>query len=224
MSKRKRKNGAYVPYAASRKYQRRPKGPKRYQGGGELKFHDVDLDDGVIATGINVTPTVIIIPQGVTEKQRVGRKCTITNIGWRFEVKIPELAVSTGYAEGDVVRVVMFQDRQCNKATAVNTDIWETADYQSFRNLVNSKRFRILMDRTYSMNYSGGSGITASTDAPSVTLNDTFWKKCNIPVEYSAETGALTEITSNNIGVALMSKNGTAAFLSKLRFRFQDGS
>ena len=53
---------------------------------GEMKFHDVDLDDAVIAAGANATASINLIAQGVTESTRVGRKCTITAINWRYRV------------------------------------------------------------------------------------------------------------------------------------------
>ncbi len=61
----------------------------RYANGGELKFHDVDLVDAVVAAGFNVTETINIIAQGVTESTRVGRKCTIKSINWHWRVNLP---------------------------------------------------------------------------------------------------------------------------------------
>ncbi len=64
----------------------------RYSNGGELKFHDVDVDDAVISSGgtVQTAGTINVIPQGVTEITRVGRKCTIRSINWRYTVTIPE--------------------------------------------------------------------------------------------------------------------------------------
>ena len=68
------------------------------------------------------------------------------------------------------MRVMLYHDKQANGATAAVLDILESADYQSFNNLVNSGRFRILMDRTYAMNYltlaSGGTLIWISSIFP----------------------------------------------------------
>ncbi len=189
---------------------------------GELKFHDVDLDDAVVATGGTVTPTIAIIPQGVTEIQRVGRKCTINAIGWRFSVSLPEVDGVATPPNPDTVRVLLFQDKQANKATAAVTDILESADYQSFNNLANKGRFRTLMDRTYAINYTTGLGIGADGDYTSVRVEDSFFGKCNIDIEYTAATGDIDEITSNNIGVLLISQAGVAKFDSKFRLRFTD--
>ncbi len=193
-------------------------------GLGELKFHDIDVDDTVVAAGAVVqnAGSVNLIPQGVTEITRIGRKCTIVSINWRYEVTLPTLA-SGGGGTGDVLRVILYVDKQCNGATAANTDILESADYQSFNNLANASRFVKLMDKTYPMNYQAGAGDGTANDQSGYQIEGAFYKKCNIPLEFSAGTGALTEIRSNNIGVMVCSRDGAGGFASKLRLRFHDG-
>lgn len=194
-------------------------------GAGELKFHDVDMDDAVVAATGTVVPTVNIIPQGVTEITRVGRKCTIKNILWRYTYSLPEIDAQGTPASGDVLRVIMFLDKQCNGATATTTGILESANLRSFNNLANSGRFKILYDKKHTINYSNlasdGAGVVSSG---SVVRYNEFYKKCNIPIEFDSTTGALTEIRSNNIGTLLLSNSGNAGFVSKIRLRFSDGS
>ncbi len=196
----------------------------RFGQGGELKFHDIDLDDAAVATGGTVTATINIIPQGTTEVQRIGRKCTIRSINWRFRVDIPQLDGTGAAPIGDTVRVILFLDKQANGATATVLGILETADFQSFNNLGNKSRFRTLMDRSYTLNYTAasGSGGAADNDYAQVSIDDTLFKKVNIPIEFDATTGAITEIRSNNIGVLLIAKSGNAGFESKFRLRFSD--
>ncbi len=192
----------------------------------ELKFHDIDVDDAVIAAGATIqnAGTINIIAQDTTESTRVGRKCTIRNINWRYKMRLP--ATSTQVDTGDTVRMILYLDKQCNGTTAVTTDILETADFQSFNNLANKSRFRILLDRTYPMFAMAGSGRgTTDTLAFGETIKvGTFFKKCSIPIEYdnTATTGALTTIRSNNLGVMLLSESGLASFSSKFRLRFSD--
>ncbi len=198
----------------------------RYQGpAAELKFHDVDLDSGAISATGAVTATVNIIPQDVTEKTRVGRKCTIKSIGWRYKLSLPEQdAVATPTAS-DIVRVIMFLDKQANGATAAVTDLLESADYQSFNNLANKSRFRVLHDAMIPLNYptlaSDNAGVVSSA---SYQVPGEFFKKCNIPLEFddSASTGAIGTIRSNNLGVLLISLSAVASFDSKIRLRFSD--
>ncbi len=218
----------YKPYARPYK-RRRVFAPAQARRGryasraGELKFHDVDLDDAVVAAGGAVTATVNIIPQGVTESQRIGRKCTIKMINWRYRLTLPEQDAVATPAESETVRVIMYIDKQCNGATAAVTDVLETADWQSFRNLANSGRFQFLMDKNYVMNYvtlaSDGAGVVSQGR---MVYEDTFYKKCDIPIEFNSTLGVIAEIRSNNIGVLLIPEQGVATFASKIRLRFSD--
>lgn len=195
-----------------------------YSGkGGELKFHDIDVDDALVDAAGTVTSTINAIAQGVTESQRVGRKCTIKNIGWKWEWNLPERDAVATPQKPEIVRMILFLDKQANGATAAVTDILETADFQSFKNLANSQRFVTLVDRSITLNYqtlaSDGAGVVSSCEQ---LVQGSFYKKCNIPLEFSSTTGAIGEIRSNNIGVLLISKNGQGVFQSKFRLRFSD--
>ncbi len=194
----------------------------RYSNGGELKFHDVDLDDAVVANGGTITPSINLIAQGVTESTRIGRKCTLKNIGWHYVYSMPEITAAGSPPPFDNLRIILYIDKQANGATATVLNILETADFQSFNNLSNSGRFRTLMDKTFTLNYRAGAGITASSDYPSVTFKGSFYKRCNIPLEFDNTTGAITEIRSNNIGVLLISSASACGFASKFRLRFSD--
>ena len=186
----------------------------------ELKFHDLDIDDAVVAAnGTIAEDSVVAIAQGVTETDRLGRKCVVKNINWRFDLRLPVRATATG-GLSDVVRVILYHDKQANGATAAITDILESDDYQSFNNLANKARFRTLMDRTYNLDAPGGQGDGAVNDSNEMILSDSFYKRVNIPLEFSAGTGAITELRSSNIGVLLLSKAGLCDFESKMRIRF----
>ncbi len=196
----------------------------RYAGrSGELKFHDVDLDDGSVAGAGTITATINIIPQGVTEVQRVGRKCTIKSVNWKYRCEIPEADAVATPATGDTVRIILFLDKQANGATAAVLDVLETASFQSFRNLANSGRFNILMDKVVTLNYAGlasdGAGVVSQAK---VIREGSFYKSCNIPIEFSSTTGAIGEIRSNNLSVLLISSDGVMVFTSKFRLRFSD--
>ncbi len=195
----------------------------RYAGRSELKFHDVDLTDAVVAAGTNVTASVNLIAQGITESTRIGRKCTLKSIGWRYRLLLPEVDAAATPLSGDNVRVIMYLDKQANGATAAGTDLLESADVHSFLNLANSGRFVVLLDKLYPMNYStlasDGAGVVSQTR---MSWEKTFFKTCNIPIEFSGVAGIITEIRSNNIGVILVGNTGEASFSSKIRLRFSD--
>ncbi len=223
-----RKRGRTINGRRVAKRRRVPK--KQYKGRianmVELKFHDLDIDDADIAAGGTIAQvTCNEIAQGTTESTRIGRKLKIQSIGWRYHMTLGTTGTAT--ATSDIVRIMLYLDKQANGATATVTGILESADYQSFNNLANKSRFTILMDRTYAFSAPAGSG-RGSTDTLSYgehTIEDSYWKKCNIPIEYdnSFTTGVIGTIRSNNIGVMTLSHSGNVQFLSKMRLRFSDG-
>jgi len=199
----------------------------RYSGrNAELKFHDVAIDDAVVsATGtVQNAGTINVIPQGVGEDERVGRKCTIRSINWRFSCDQVEANNVATPNPSEVIRVILYLDKQCNGATIAVLDLLETATHRSFRNLANSGRFQILLDKTVTFNALTFSYDTAGSqgDSAEVVREMSFYKKCNIPVEFNGATGAIAEIRSNNLGVLLISKAGTGGFDSSMRLRFSD--
>ncbi len=188
----------------------------------EQKFHDVDLiDAGIAQNGTIIADSINKIAQGVTETTRIGRKCTIRSINWRFRINLAAGTASNATAE--VIRIIMYLDKQANGATATITDILETNDFQSFNNLANKSRFRTLMDRQYDLNATAGGGDGTTEDYGEVIVTDTLFKKVNIPIEFDSTTGAITEIRSNNIGVLILAEAGAISnFASKIRLRFTD--
>lgn len=196
----------------------------RYSGRqAELKFFDVEVNDSTIATGGIIFDSVNNIPQGVSENERVGRKCTIKSINWHGNIFLGTYDAEPGPRFGDRLRVILYQDKQANGDLAKILDILETDDYLSFRNLSNSGRFNILMDKFMPMNYltyANGSG--AQHSGSGVTKNLAFYKACNIPIEFSGPTGATSEVRSNNIGVLLVSELGMVGIASTIRLRFSD--
>ncbi len=190
--------------------------------GGELKFHDVDLDDAVVSSNGAITNSINLIAQGVTESTRVGRKCVVKQIGWKFRMKDPETNGGSSAPPSDTMRVILYMDKQANGAAATVGGILESTDFQAFNNLANSSRFTTLMDRTYTFNHMGGIGTAADQDWSEVVIDDSYYKTCNIPLEFDSTAGAITEIRSNNLGVLLITEGGTAGFESKFRLRFSD--
>ncbi len=213
------------PYRAPRPVKRRRAmvpAAARYPSG-ELKFHDITLDDAIVASGAGVRDSFNKIAQGITESERVGRKCTIKSVWWKYQCALPEFDAQGTPDNSDQVRVILYIDKQCNGATATITDLLESSTIHSFRNLANQGRFIFLMDRVHALNYknlaSDGAGVVSGAR---VAEEFSFYKKLNLPIEFNGATGAIDEIRSNNIGGALVSRNSDAGFLSNLRLRFTD--
>lgn len=189
--------------------------------GGELKFFDTTKVQSVIAAVGNITDlSVNLIPQGVTESTRVGRKCVVKRIHFRGEVRMPDSAASGTTA--DRLRIIIYQDKQANGATATIASLLETTSIDSFRNLAESGRFRVLLDRNYDVAAQSGSGNGTVDRFGEQKKTFKFNKLCNIPLEFAATTGAITEIRSNNIGVLAISEAGVVTLQYTCRIRFSD--
>lgn len=168
-------------------------------------------------------PSLNLIPQGTTESNRIGRKCTIKSISVKGSV---QMAVSDNASQADQrYRMIWYLDKQTNGAEPTVLDILETASINSFRNLANSSRFRVLRDVTKNCPVSA-TGVTAVNAF--TTLSDQwtfrFNKRCNIPLEFSGTTGVITELRSNNIGMLAITQTADRlpSFGFTARVRFSD--
>ncbi len=191
----------------------------------ELKFHDVDVDDAVIATGAQVVVASLnIIAQGTTEVQRVGRRVVIKKIGLRYDVSIP--STSTQTSTFDVLRLMLVHDKQCNGVAADDLDILEDADHQSFNNLSNRKRFTVLMDRTHAMSIPAGSGrgTTDTLSYGAVVESYTFFKDVDITIEFddTFTDGRISTQKSSNLLWLTAGRSGVGGVVGTMRLRFHD--
>lgn len=183
---------------------------------------------GVVAT----TTTIVDIPQGTGESQRIGRKCTITNLHCKFILSFDGAAETNTTAATfthDTVRCMIFWDKQCNGTAATAVDLLNADNWHSYRNLANSKRFNILYDKTRSYNCNAlayGDGATNASRQIHRDFHFSVNKKVFIPIEYSSTTGGLTEISSNNIGIIWWAALGGTKRLNiptcQVRLRFID--
>ncbi len=198
----------------------------RYANGGEKKFLDTTAVDVAVPAAGFINSTINVIPQGVTESERVGRKCTIKNIGFKFNILLPGTTAQLNTS--DTVRIIMYLDQQCNGGVAQvsgSGGILETATFQAFRNLENIGRFKVLMDRTYNLASPSGGGVVTTNDFfGEKSVSGSFYKSCNIPIEFdaSAPTGALATIRSNNVGLLFITRSARATVNWRTRVRFSD--
>jgi hypothetical protein len=201
--------------------------PRYFAPSPEKKFHDFD-SSAVLNTASTiqlVNPSCNIIAQGNDESERVGRKITVTKIQIRGYVKIPgQTAISDA---SNRVRIIVYHDRQANKnSTAVTgSTLLESDTLDSFRNLSNGKRFKFLCDKTILLNQLSGGGNGTSDRLAEVQRGFQIYKNVNIPINYDSTTGAITELTENNIGVAVVCSDFTTTapqIIYKGRLRYTD--
>ncbi len=192
-----------------------------FPSGGEQKFFDTTRADTAMASaGAIANASLVLIPQGVTESTRVGRKCVLRRL--MFKGQLIQPTGTNLAASGAKGRVIVYQDKQTNGATAAVTDILDTASVNSFRNLANSGRFKILYDKTFNMSNRASSGDGTTSDVAEWMHPWEFYKECNIPLQYDNTTGAITELTTNNIGVLTIANEGATTFGYVCRVRFSD--
>ncbi len=217
-------NGRFTITARRRGYGRTGGYYGRYTGNNaEKKFHDVDILDAV-----TVVPMVIhnltVIPEGNGESERIGRKICIKSISWKFEATLPTTAIAANTS--DLLKFFIVQDRQTNGAQFAATDLLDLDAWDSFNNLANSKRFKVLMTKTITLRAHAGSG-RGTTDTLSYGEDIRYSigsKQCSIEIEYdnSANTGAIGTVRSNNIYWCTQTTRGLPAIVGHVRVRYTD--
>ncbi len=200
-------------------------GMSKLPGWNEDKFDDDNaVDDAVISSTGTIIQNGICKPaQGTTESTRIGRKIVVHKFHWNGVVFLPQIT-NTTVPIGDVVRFIVYLDKQTNGAAPAILDILETADVFSYLNLANSHRFRILWNKMFTLKHPSAAG--ASTAANIFAQDKRYFKynwKGELPMEFDSTTGAITEIKSNNIGLLAISEQGLAGMESFTRSRFTDG-
>lgn len=194
-------------------------------GSYEKKYFDTAYASTNITLAGVFTTSWNLIPQGTTKNTRIGNKCTVTNINVHGFIALANQLANN--VLGDKVRWIVFVDRQANGAVpAAISDLIQTmpgagADVHSFRNMDNVERFVILKDKTYVLNQGSQSGALGSSQTiREIKMN----KKCNIPLEFSSTTGAITEVRSNNIMSLFINTagNSLSAYALTVRVKYTD--
>jgi len=186
----------------------------------ELKFFDTALAFNFDVTGeVPATGQLTLIPQGDTESTRDGRIAYIKSVQIRGRAAMTPGAAAT---ISPTVYLYLVLDTQANGAAAAITDVFTSNDMgANMLNLNNSGRFRILKKWVIPFNVTAG----ATTAYNSYAVPVEFYKKCNIKVDWSSTTGAITEIRSNNLflcaGAQGDAADDTVAFAGTCRLRFQ---
>lgn len=207
---RKAKKAPHVPriLPSQRGYLRTGGAYGRFGGGTgepELKVHDVLITqrgDGTTPSevfGVSTFDGLLHIAQGTDDNQRIGRKIVIKSLQARLAIKgEPSEAFGIGVSPeyGLTTYLYLVQDTQANGALAAVTDVFTSLiPHEAMINIDNSMRFRILKKWIFDME--AKAGVTGSRNDTSRHVE--WYKKCDIPVEYSGTAGSITELRSNNL-------------------------
>ncbi len=185
----------------------------------EKKFHDFQqTNEPILSVGVIQAPMLTII-QGTAEDERIGRKVFIRNINIRIVLEL-DAKLATTFAASTNVRFMVIQDKQANGGLPSVTNVLQTTQALSYRNLVNQGRFIVLKDKIITINHDSGAGNDQNWNQVSRIYK--YSKKCNIPIEYNGLTGTIDEVRSNNIFILTIRSGAAATSNIHARFRFTD--
>lgn len=189
---------------------------------GEKKFLDTAIGLGAVGSALE-KQNLVIVPQGDTESQRIGRKCRVKKLYVKGSLKMASAAAAANTSER--VRVFILLDTQTNGATFGATDLLETDDINSFNNLANSSRFRILKSKTFIFSAGGGTETGATHAFSEVIKPVKIALNMNHIIEYdnTATTGAITTQRSNSLWLCAIAQEGNLVSLAgQARIRYLD--
>lgn len=203
--------------------------------GTELKFLDQNIEAQAIST--DITSGAILDPatvncigcpaQGDGQSNRDGRRYTVKRITIKGVISMAETEVLTD-PEGDIyVRIALVQDTQTNAAQAAATSIYadpggSVLDVIAFRNLANSKRFKVLKEHLVIVKRGQATMFQAANSfAAAITLNRfTIDVKLNVPVQCTSTTGNVTNVADNSFHLVALAfgSPGLLTYVARTRF------
>lgn len=145
--------------------------------------------------------------QGPGPTQRIGKSITIKSVQVRGSVNVPGVTISSSF-ETPYVFLALVHDTQTNGAQCTGPDVFTNpgAVYHTlvtpFRNLINSKRFKILKSACLPFPvadawYTGSANVSSGT---SVTFD--WYLPCEIPVNFTDGTeGKVANVVDNSLHV-----------------------
>ncbi len=192
------------------------------RGSPELKFQDFAVNDTTLASAM-VNTNISVIAQNVTETGRIGRRCTIRSISIRGSFTL--LAATDITNTSNRVRCRLVLDKQTNGADFGATALLDTDAIDSFANLAQKSRFRVLMDKVYTLNSAGGAPSGAAFALSERTVNVNLHMKCAHQIEFNDAfiTGVVATQRTNSLH--WLTQTATGEIISEavnIRVRFSD--
>jgi len=207
----------------------RSNGLRRYTqrlGAPDKKYLDKVFAAATVPAAGGVTDCLLLgLIAGNTDNSRVGNHLTMTNISIHGEVYVESDAgfVVSDATAFDDVRIIVVYDKQSNGTAPAITDVLNTADINSFRNMNQLDRFIVLKDKRMSLHTNltfEGSTSVRNAIMPSIFK---FNKKVALPVDFAdATTATIANIKTGGLFVMAISRNGLAATHLTTRVKFLD--
>ncbi len=195
----------------------------------EMKYHDTSIATAS-RTPWTTVRSLCLIPEGLSESTRIGRRINITSIMLRWKVS-RDNELSQGTPLGALAPITgilcIIHDRQANGAVATPSDIFQSPNNEfSFNKLSNAGRFTTVFRQSFRVpqgNLSADSVANKYTMSGGVIPSHTVVIPCDIPIDYSGTTGDIKELTSGNLLQVVYFSHELAGSINGLcRLRFTD--
>lgn len=227
LMKRPRKNGGVLAMAAG----------ESTLIGQELKYSDVSFSQSMSSAWGFVEPAAncynaLELGDGGTDRN--GRRVFIHSVSIRGILGRPSYAsILTGPMEEQLVRIVIFFDRQANGAQGIAEDLFndDSLNILNFHSLERAARYQILLDRMFHIPANSGEAqeLEDLTEFVSGETRLAFNMEIGFgddPVEvtYKASTGNVTDIVSNAlhmVGVARTTVGSFPTLKGVVRIRYE---
>lgn len=165
------------------------------RGRNELKVINTDQSLSTTVASAGAVTLINGVAQGTDYTDRIGRKITMKSIFSKFFL-LPNS--TTNQVNGNIVRVMVFYDTQTNAAAPTVADVLQTAAYDAPINLSNRDRFKVILDKYYTMGaavYTAGS-LTSGAPFPAYCKK---FKKCSLEVIFGGTGATVGSIQSGGL-------------------------
>lgn len=186
---------------------------------GEMKHFDDGIN--IISDAIWVWDplTTASIRNGTTSNTRIGSRITITRVSFRGYYRLDD-AHTIG--EPEIVRVALFVDHMNTGANPVYSTWFQENSIWSHRSIIVPPRGSILHDEVFELHAT----IAAAAGATNPLHYVQFTIPCNIEVNFSADTGQVTDNRGNVLFLGVCSFNYAGAsegrLIGNLRVAYRD--
>lgn len=173
----------------------------------EVKFYDSAFGTLAIPAGPAslIDPTVVSgIVNGTGPSDRIRRRIKVVKVDYSFSIILNGAAA---LLNSDAIRYDMWLDRQCNGVAPAAAELYTAAGAlgtTQFPNLFNEKRYKRMYTLVHQFN--PASSIGANSANVGMKIEESF--SPNVVIEYDASTGAVGDLTSNNIFQCWSSDSG----------------
>lgn len=150
-------------------------------------------------------PSLNLCSRGTGTTNRIGDTIRATKLEVRMHLEMPDKSSTTGGDStcGDLIRILIYQDKQVNGTAPINTDVILTQSILTQSNAFNEGRFNFLYDKVVEVHQ------TAGTRNPVGCIWGHRYKHIDpicidleeLRIEYKSNFGTLADLAQNNIGI-----------------------